>query len=342
MSEPLRLAIVGVGWAGSRQIAAIDELGGDVVVACLVDNDAAFLRQKAEEFGVGTIYTGLDEALADPTIEAVSICLPHDLHEDAAVAAARAGKHILCEKPLAPTVAGASRILAAADTAGVKVYVAENAVYQPIAHFLRDYLARGELGALIHASVAFGFRSPDFGYPDRRAWLTEPERGGTGTWMLHGVHTVAQLRSVLGEVATIYLREHRAPSFNRADIEGSMSGLLTLTSGLSVAILQSSETALPADFAGYILHGERGTLRAGRDGATRYRSGADPLDIAYPGHPLSDYAQEIAAFADYVRRDIAGPTTGASERRSVAVVQAGYESARGGQPVTLDERFGAL
>jgi len=280
MPGPLRIAIVGVGWAGSRQIAALDELGGAAAVACLVDNDADFLRRKAAEFGVDTTYATLDEALADPTIEAVSICLPHDLHEGAAVAAARAGKQILCEKPLAPTVAGANRILAAADAAGVKVYVAENAVYQPLAHFLRDYLARGALGALIYASVAAGFRAPDFGYPDRRAWLTEPSRGGTGTWMLHGVHTVAQLRAILGEVATVYLREHHAPSFERADIEGTMSGLLTLASGLPVALLQSSETPLPADFAGYILHGERGTLRAGRDGATLYRPGATPLDIA--------------------------------------------------------------
>ncbi len=342
MSGPLRIAIVGVGWAGSRQVAAIGELGGAATVACLVDNDAAFLRQRAEEFGVATVHTELAAALADPAVEAVSICLPHDLHEEAAIAAARAGKHILCEKPLAPTVEGATRILAAASAAGVKVYVAENADYQPLAHSLRGFGAGGTLGARVHASVAAGFRAPTFGYPGRRAWLTEPTRGGTGTWMLHGVHTVAQLRAVLGEVATIYLREHRTPSFERPAIEGTMSGLLTMEDGLTVALLQSSETAVPPDLAGYILHGEAGTLRAGRDGATLYRQGVDPIALAYPTHPLSDYAQELAAFVEYVRRDIAGPTTGASERRSVAVVQAGYESAAHGQPVRLRERFGAL
>lgn len=342
MTEGLGIAIVGVGWAGSRQVEAVRELGGAATIACLVDNDADFLRQKAAEFGIPATYTTIEEALADPAVEAVSICLPHDLHEGAALAAARAGKHILCEKPLAPTVAGAGRILAAAEAAGVRVYVAENVVYLPIAHFLRAFVASEELGALTHASVASGFRAPNFGYPGRRAWLTEPGRGGTGTWMLHGVHTVAQLRFVLGEVATVYLREHRAPSFERTEIEGTMSGLLTLESGLHVALLQSSETALPPDLAGYILHGERGTLRAGRDGATLYRAGEEPRAIAYPNHRLSDYAQEIAAFVDYVRRDIAGPTTGASERRSVAVVEAGYESARHGHPVSLHGRFGAL
>jgi predicted dehydrogenase len=193
VSEPLRVAVVGVGWAGSRQVEAIRELGGGIEVVCLVDSDVGFLRERVEEFGVGAAYTELAGALADPAVEAVSICLPHDLHEGAAIAAARAGKHILCEKPLAPTVEGASRILAAAEATGVKVYVAENA----------------------------------------------------------------------GQ-------------------------------------------------------------------------------FAYPAHPLSDYAQEIAAFADYVRRGVVGPTTGASERRSVAVVQAGYESAAHGRPVDLWERFGAL
>jgi predicted dehydrogenase len=94
-----RMAIVGVGWAGTRQIEAVRELGRKVAVECLVDSDTAHLRAKADEFGIAKTCTTLADALADPDINAVSICLPHDLHEPAAAAAAAAGKQILCEKP---------------------------------------------------------------------------------------------------------------------------------------------------------------------------------------------------------------------------------------------------
>ena len=199
----LRMAIVGVGWAGTRQIEAIRELGRKVAVECLVDTDAAHLRAKADEFGIAKTCTTLADALADPDIDAVSICLPHDLHEPAAAAAA--GKQILCEKPLAPTVAAATRMLAAAEAAGVALYVAENVVYQPIARTVRAIVAGGDaLDEPTCASFTGGFGGRPFGYPRRRAWLTQPAWGGTGTWMLHGIHSIAQVRFIFGEVATVY------------------------------------------------------------------------------------------------------------------------------------------
>jgi len=76
----------------------------------------------------------------------------------------------------------------------------------------------------------------------------------------------------------------------------------------------------------------------------RSEKGSDqqPLRVAYHEEPLSSYAQEMEAFADYVGGISVGPTTAESERRSLAIVQAGYESARGGRPVNLKERFGDL
>ena len=72
------------------------------------------------------------------------------------------------------------------------------------------------------------------------------------------------------------------------------------------------------------------------------RNEQEPLLLAYPEIALSSYAQEIEAFADYVAGISEGPTTGYSERRSLAIIQAGYESARTGKPVHLEERFGEL
>lgn len=342
-AEALRVAVVGVGWAGARHVEAIDELGRGLVVECLVDVDAPFLAEQAARLGVEKTYIDCREALDDAAVEAVSICSPHPLHCAQAVAAAEAGKHVLVEKPMAMDVAEATRMIEAAEVNGVQLYVAENAVYVPMAQRLRQIVRDGEfIGELVSASLINGFRAPTYGYPGRRAWLAEPAQGGRGTWTLHGIHTVAQMRYALGEVRTVYVQEHKASSYQRRDIEGTMSGLLTLESGVHVHIVQTPEVKLYGELGGYVLHGDRGSIRATEAGFCVYNDAHDGAQMAYPDGELSSYALEMAAFADGIMRGVEGPTTGYSERRSLAVVQAGYESAERGLPVDIPSRFGPL
>ena len=340
--DVLRMAIVGVGWAGTRQARAVRELGRKIAVECLVDLDADYLLEKAADLDVAKTYVDYGEALADQQVDAVSICTPHVLHCHMAVEAAAAGKHVLVEKPLAMTVAEASKMIEAARAHGVRLYVAESAVYSSMARTLREIVRTGRhVGEMTFASVVAGFRATEYGFSGRRAWLSTPALGGTGTWMLHGIHTVARLRYVLGEVDTVYVRQHRASSFSRTDVEGTMSGVLTLASGVNVHVVQSPETRLRGSLRGYTIHGDRGSLRARDEG---YEVITDDGLQAYDYAPqaLSSYAEELEAFTDYVAGETPGPTTGESERRSLAVVQAGYESAESGTPVRLSDRFADL
>ncbi len=350
----LRLAVVGIGWAGMRQSEAVRELretnGDDIKVVALVDSDADFLSTKADELNVDRTFTDFDAALADPRIDAVSICTPHALHAPMAIAAARAGKHVLVEKPIALTVDEATRMIEAAEANGVTLFVAENQAYFDRARYLRDVVQSGEpIGSLTAALLVTGFRSENFGYAGRRDWLTQPDAGGTGTWMLHGIHSMAELRVIFGpsegEVETVYLREHKAASYQRQELEGTVTGLLTLSSGLPVAFVQSSETKLPGNLGGFVLHGERGSIRAGVEQAELFLNDAadpQPQIVDYPEAALSSYAQEIQAFAEAVQSGAGGLTDGRSERRTLAIVQAGYESIESGQPVHLPTRFGEL
>jgi predicted dehydrogenase len=340
----LRLAIVGVGWAGTRQAQAVEELGESVKVVALVDNDGDFLAAKAGELGVGRIYTQFEDALSDPAIDAVSICTPHPLHAPMTLAAVSAGKHVLVEKPIALSVDEATQMIEAAEAKGVTLFVAENAAYSARARYLRQLVQSGEpIGAVTTALLVAGFRAEEFGYPGRRDWLTRPQAGGTGTWMLHGIHSMAELRVIFGEVETVYLREHKTASFQRRELEGTVTGLLTLASGPHVAIVQSSETRLPGNLGGYVVHGERGSVRAGKERSELFLADAHtPQIVTYPQSPLSEYAHEIAAFAAAVQSGEEGLTGGRSERRTLAIVQAGYESMETGLPVHLRERFGPL
>ncbi|MAG35401.1 MAG: hypothetical protein CL878_04025 [Dehalococcoidia bacterium] len=340
----LRVAILGVGWAGTTQVEASRELGRKLTVTCLVDSDPNHLQEKADELGIAKTATDLANALADPDIDAVSICLPHALHCDAAISAAEAGKHILCEKPMALRVDEATRMIASAETAGVSLYVAENRPYSRMARFLRQLVRSGEhIGEVVAATATSGFRAePQYAYPGRRAWLSAPEVGGTGTWMLHGIHSMAQLHYVLGEGETVYVREHHARTFQRTDVEGTMLGLLTMESGVPVTVLQTCEVRLKGQQAGYVIYGDRGSLQASQDGCRVMPHRQEPFWLEYPEAALSNHAQVLEAFADHVAGVAAGPTSGRSERRSLSVIQAGYESARSGQPVHLRTRFGDL
>ena len=341
----VRVAVIGVGWAGTRHVEAIRELGRKITVDCIVDNDSSFLKAKAEELSISRTYTDFRDALSDPEIDAVSICLPHSLHCPVALEAAAAGKHILCEKPIALTVEYATRMIDAAAKHEVKLYVAENLPYAPMSKFIRKLVLSQEYtGELTFASFAAGFQAQQYGYPGRRAWLSTPELGGTGAWMLQGIHSMAQLRYILGEVQTVYMREHRASSFQRDDLEGTMSGLFTMESGIHVSVSQTCETRLSHNLNGYVIYGDKGTIRASKEGCEVYSSDSDkPLQfLSYPKEELSDYAQEMEAFSDYIAGTAFGPTSAESERRSLAIVQAGYESVQTGKPINLNERFGQL
>ena len=342
MPDPMRLAIVGAGWTGQRHVEAARELGESIEVTALVDNDPEHLRTTAAEMGVERTTTDLHEILADPEIDAISICTPHALHAPMALDAASAGKHILVTKPMATSVVEATRMVDGAAAASVTLYVAEHLPYEPRFDTLRQIVETGEhIGELTFAACVAGHRARNPLYPGRRAWLTRPGAGGTGMWALLGIHTVAALRYVLGEVASIYMLDHHASSFERDDLEATMSGVVELESGVVVSLVQTTETQLRPLLADFRLYGDSGVV-IGREETYDVFDGGDdeqPVTLPYPTEGLSAYARMLQAFIDAIGPGETGPTSGSSERRSLAVIEAGYESARSRRPIDLRERY---
>jgi len=373
--DPIRLAVVGAGWAGMRQVEAAAELNdtmdtAPLEVTALVDIAGDFARKRAADAGIPTVYTDLADALADDAIDAVSICLPHHLHSISALAAAEAKKHVLVEKPMAMNVDEGRGMMEAAAANGVVLFVAENEVYHPMTQHLRELVSAGTyVGEVTFAAMTTGFRSPGIRYPGRRDWLTDPSRGGTGMWMLQGIHTAALVRHTLGEVKSVYMTEHKAASFERPELEGTMTGQFTLESGVGVWVAQTTETWLPGALNGWRIHGDEGSIIANADGfevlsesLTHETFGVEldeemaakagqhgqqfpprpdirSITMEYPPLEMSDYALELKAFAETIRGTGGGPTTAVSELRTLAVVQAGYESAAGAGVVDMAQRF---
>jgi predicted dehydrogenase len=143
--EEIGFGVIGVGTWGELHARVYSTTPG-VRLAAVCDTRVERAQQIGEACGASKVYHDYHELLADPEVQAVSIVLPDFLHRDAAVAAARAGKHILVEKPLATTEEDCQAIIGAARQAGVHLFVDFHNRWNPLFHTLKQALEGGELG----------------------------------------------------------------------------------------------------------------------------------------------------------------------------------------------------
>src|SRR5258708_940064 len=169
-----------------------------------VSGGAGARAERGGEFGrqhgARRWYADWRELVRDPEIDAVYVATPVRLHVEHTVAAAEAGKHVLCEKPMALDVAGCERMIAAARAHGVRLGVAYYRHHYPIVARLRALLASGEIGTPVLASVQ-AFEAFDPGPDHPRAWLLRRSESGGGPMMDFGCHRIEVLLDLLGPMA---------------------------------------------------------------------------------------------------------------------------------------------
>ena len=198
MSEAgrLRLGIVGTGAVAQLVHLPLCSSRRDVELVAVADKERDKAEALADRFGVKSILeTG--ELLAHPKLDAVIICTPNHLHEEEAVSALEAGKHVLVERPLALSPEGCARVVDAARTADRTLVVGMNHRFRPDVSALRSFVASGELGRVYGGRVAWMNRH----VPLRRTtWRQRPEAAGGGALMDLGVQALDLLFWILGGV----------------------------------------------------------------------------------------------------------------------------------------------
>ncbi|WP_214630108.1 Gfo/Idh/MocA family protein [Paenibacillus agaridevorans] len=197
-------------------------------VAAIASRDADKASRTAEEHGIGQAYSSYEELLADPSIDVVYIPLPNHLHREWTIRAAEAGKHILCEKPLALTAKEAEEMVEACAKAGVQLSEAFMYRWNPRYDKLREIIASGEIGELRGIRSAFTFNnakdSSNVRY--RKDW-------GGGSIYDVGCYPINAARLLLGKepeaatVQAIFSQEHD-------DVDMMASGLLEFEGGVSL------------------------------------------------------------------------------------------------------------
>ncbi len=183
----LGIGIIGAGSYGEAHAQALTDLSIVKLVAASRTNSNA-LNIFVNRYG-GQGYTDYHDLLADHSVSAVVIATPHHLHTEIAIAAACAGKHILLEKPMAPTLAECDAIIGAAHQAGVKLMVGHVNRFARPYQIAKDLIESGEMGNVVQGTAAmqkFWFE------PNRREWHLDREHGG-GVWMTVGIHPLDRL-----------------------------------------------------------------------------------------------------------------------------------------------------
>jgi len=175
---------------------------GRPVLEIVADIEAKAVEKWAGDFGFARWTTNWRAIVEDPRIDVVDITTPNHLHTEMAIAAAQAGKHIYCEKPLATTSADAARIVAAVEKAGVINIVGFNYLKNPAQAFAKQLIASGELGeiTLFRGTFDQDFLSdPDIPF----SWRLDRALAGTGALGDLGSHTIAFAQFLVGDIAEV-------------------------------------------------------------------------------------------------------------------------------------------
>ena len=201
MSGTVKLALVGCGAISEWHRLGIRE-APEIEIRAAVDVDRAKAGAVADETGA-EVFTSLDEALSKGDFDAVDLMLPHDLHEPLALRALDAGKHVLLEKPMAPSVEACERILEAARKAPGVFMVAENAQYWPEVVIAQELIEEGAIGEVVTAGVHLFFPPLPAYYGGDRPWRMERGAAGGGISIDTGSHYIRPLRMWLGEIEEV-------------------------------------------------------------------------------------------------------------------------------------------
>lgn len=323
--------ILGTAGIADRAICpAIAQIDGADLVAVL-SRDRSRGEEFARKHGGARVFTDYGELLADAEVDIVYVGSPNALHADQVVAAAAAGKHVFCDKPLATSVADAQRAVEACRVAGVKLGINFQTRYHRFVTEVKQALADGRIGDVVIAEMEV---SP--GRNPLRGWRTDPGLAGLGSVNNLGVHAYDLLR---------YLLDHEVTEVTalldvgrREALETVALVLLRFDNG-TLAYVNANQ-AVPDYRSDLVLYGTEGRIigesvtRPGLDGQVRIL--ADGKESSFETSTRDAFLRAVAAFQRAVIEDTEPDASGLDGLRSVQLTDAIARSAREGKTVRLE------
>ena len=321
----LDAALVGLGWWGKNILKAVQDKSAKVRFVHGVSKELDDARPLAAQHGF-TLSADLDAAIEDKRVKAIVLATPHSLHADQIVKVAAAGKPVFCEKPLSLKRADAARAVDACARAGVAIGVGQNKRFWPSNDAMRQVLASGVLGKVLHIEGHYSNENSGLHFSDWRADPTEtPGAGMTGT----GIHILDAFVNACGPVAEVQGQFiSTKPSPDPRDTISVLFRFENDVSGLLGAVRASPfywRVQVFGDEGSVEAVGETRVIVRTRGGKTEVRD--------FP--PLDSLLAEFDAFADAVEGRAPYPITPAEMVNTIGAFEAITKSLATGERVRL-------
>ncbi|CCV08545.1 Oxidoreductase [Mesorhizobium metallidurans STM 2683] len=324
------IGIIGAGDFGAAHARAIREVDGIRIVAACRGDATALAAFTGEHGGKG--YTDWRELLEDSSVDAVVIAAPHALHAEMAIGAAKAGKHIMLEKPMARTLAECDAINAAVAQSGVKLMVAHLLHFSKPCMAAKKVIEAGEIGRpLIGSSWMIKLWMEH----NRRDWHLRNATGG-GMLMTAGIHALDRLVWLMDD-DVISVSAMLGAKFHEQEADDTSMLALRFKGG-GLGQVQSVGYRNGAVGFAMDLVCERGTLRIDMDRGTmigRDTVWADLPDSFEPAWMHNAVKREWAALRDAIVRDKPVPVTGAYGRKLIGIIEAAFASDKSRREETI-------
>ncbi len=359
--QQVRFGIVGCGSIGPTHAGAIRQIPDTRIVA-VADTVQSRATGLADKFGVPKAYSSQEELLADKDVDVVCLCTPSGMHADGAVAAMRAGKHVIVEKPMEISLAACDRMIQASDETGMKLTVISQHRFDAASQMASRKIVSGDLGNIVLATADVKWWRTQQ-YYDSGDWRGTWAMDGGGALMNQGVHTVDLLQWLAGPVEKVTAHT-RTGAHERIEVEDVAVAVLTFKSG-AVGTLVATTAAYPGLVVRVDLFGSKGSLSIeadtlrmlaihGKETLWDKSAAAHALSVAQggtasvkdeaahreaaadPGAVWGDaHREQIKDFIRAVREDSQPLIDARAARKPVEIILAVYESARTGKTVTL-------
>jgi predicted dehydrogenase len=252
--ERLKVAVIGYGWWG-KIITATLQSSELLKVVMVVESDP-HVAQTAQEQGITNHFVVASEftdAITHPEVEAIILCTPHQFHAQQIQDAAKAGKHVFCEKPLCLTFADAQAAIAACIQAGVQLGIGHERRFEPAVIALREEISKGTIGTVLQIEANFS-QDKFFALP-KNNWRLSNRFAPVGPLTATGIHLVDLAIAILGPAEAVWARlATRGSDFENGDTLGIMLGFPGGANALISAIL-----ATPFD-GRFCVYGSKGWI----------------------------------------------------------------------------------
>lgn len=345
--EKLHVGIIGAGWMGVVHATSWQNNASRAEIVAVADVSLPRAQSIVDRFAGGRAraYMTTEELLADPSVEAIDICLPHHLHAETILLAARAGKAILCEKPLCTSLEDTARIRGALQETGVTFVAAHNQLFQPSLIEARRLLADGILGNLyVVRSIEAGqnrmFRTGQLPVEvgpgeNAFAWRADVQRSGGGEVLDTGYHGTYRLLALANDrPVEVMAMTHR---YFVEEITAEDTGLLLVrfASGVIGEIVTSWAFGLASGWQ-FEVAAERGSLAGNATRLIHLLYGwSQPSERT--NEPVHTYTREVTHFLDVVQRGQPNQAPFDQAARVLQLIKGAYRSAEERRAIALPE-----